>query len=71
MSDEDRAALIAHRDMILAVRDRVAKLVQEGKSAEETLAAHPTSEYDSKIPQAQETSQRFVGQLYAELKPAK
>ena len=67
----DRMALIAHRDMILAVRDRVAKLVQQGKSADETLAAHPTSDYDSKVPQAQETSARFVGQLYAELKPAK
>ena len=67
----DRMALIAHRDMILAIRDRVARLAQEGKSADETLAAHPTSDYDSKIPQAQETSQRFVGQLYAEVKPAK
>jgi glyoxylase-like metal-dependent hydrolase (beta-lactamase superfamily II) len=67
----DRMGLIAHRDMILAIRDRVAKLVHEGKSPEEALAAHPTSEYDSKIPQAKETSDRFVGQLYAELKPAK
>jgi cyclase len=67
----DRMALIAHRDMILAIRDRVDKLVQQGKSAEETLAAHPTSDYDSKVPQAQQTSERFVGQLYAELKQAK
>jgi cyclase len=67
----DRMALIAHRDMILAIRDRVDKLVQQGKSAEETLAAHPTSDYDSKVPQAQQTSERFVGQLYAELKPVK
>ena len=63
--------LIAHRDMILAIRDRVAKLVQQGKTAEETLAAHPTGDYDAKIPQAKETSDRFVGQLYAELKPTK
>jgi len=67
----DRMGLIAHRDMILAIRDRVEKLVQQGKSAEEALAAHPTSDYDSKIPQAQQTSERFVGQLYAELKPVK
>jgi glyoxylase-like metal-dependent hydrolase (beta-lactamase superfamily II) len=67
----DRMAVIAHRDMILAIRDRVAKLVQQGKTPEDTLAARPTSEYDSKIPQAKETSDRFVGQLYAELKPAK
>jgi cyclase len=67
----DRMAVIAHRDMILAIRDRVEKLVQQGKSSEEAVAAHPTSDYDTKVPQAQETSQRFVGQLYAELKPAK
>ncbi|HXA63891.1 MAG TPA: MBL fold metallo-hydrolase [Bryobacteraceae bacterium] len=67
----DRMGLIAHRDMILAIRDRVAKLVHEGKTPEETLAAHPTGDYDSKVPQAKETSDRFVGQLYAELKPAK
>jgi cyclase len=67
----DRAAVIAHRDMILAIRDRVAQLVQQGKTAEEVLAVHPTSDYDAKIPTAAQSSDRFVGQLYAELKPAK
>lgn len=67
----DRMAIIAHRDMILAMRDRVAKLVEQGKTSEETLAAHPSSDYDSRVPQAKETSDRFVGQLYAELKSAK
>jgi glyoxylase-like metal-dependent hydrolase (beta-lactamase superfamily II) len=63
----DRAALIAHRDMILAIRDKVAALVNEGKSVDEVLAAKPTSDYDS-IPNASTTSERFVRQLYAELK---
>jgi cyclase len=67
----DRAAVIAHRDMILAVRDRVAELVKQGKSPEEVLATHPTSEFDSKVPMVAGSSDRFVGQLYAELKPAK
>ncbi len=35
----DRAALIAHRDMILAIRDKVAAMVQEGKTVDEVLAA--------------------------------
>ena len=43
----DRAALIAHRDMILAIRDKVAALVQQGKTVDEVLAAKPTSDYDS------------------------
>jgi cyclase len=63
----DRAALIAHRDMILVVRDKVAALVQQGKSVDEVLAAKPTSDFDS-IPNASTTSERFVRQLYAELK---
>ena len=67
----DRAAVIAHRDMILAVRDRVADLVKQGKSSDEVLAAHPTSEFDTKVPMVAGSSDRFVGQLYAELKPAK
>lgn len=67
----DRAAVIAHRDMILAIRDRVAQMVQQGKTAEEVLAAHPTSDYDARIPQAAQTADRFVGQVYAEIKSAK
>lgn len=63
----DRAALIAHRDMILAIRDKVATLVDQGKTVDEVLAAKPTSDYDS-IPNASTTSERFVRQLYAELK---
>lgn len=63
----DRAAVIAHRDMILAIRDKVAELVKQGKSEDEVLAAKPTSGYDS-IPNASTTSERFVRQLYAELK---
>jgi glyoxylase-like metal-dependent hydrolase (beta-lactamase superfamily II) len=63
----DRAAVIAHRDMILSIRDKVAAMVHEGKTVEEVLAAKPTSDYDS-IPNASATSERFVGQLYAELK---
>src|SRR3984885_12522148 len=64
----DRAALTAHRDMILVVRDKVAALVQQGKSVDEVLAAKPTSDYDSIVPNASTTSERFVRQLYAELK---
>jgi cyclase len=63
----DRAALIAHRDMILAIRDKVAALVEQGKTVDEVLAAKPTSDFDS-IPNASTTSERFVRQLYAELK---
>jgi cyclase len=64
----DRAALTAHRDMILVVRDKVAVLVRQGKSEDEVLAAKPTADYDSIVPNSSTTSERFVRQLYAELK---
>ncbi len=67
----DRTAVMAHRDMILALRDRVQQLVAQGKSQDDVVAAKLTSSFDAQIPQAAATSDRFVGQLYAELKPRK
>ncbi len=66
-----RAEVMATRDMILAIRDRVAQMVAQGKTQDEVVAAHPTADYDAKVPNSKETSERFVTQLYAELKPAK
>src|SRR6185295_8136654 len=40
----DRAAVMAHRDMVLVVRDRVAKMIGEGKNAQQIIAAKPTSD---------------------------
>jgi cyclase len=67
----DKTAVAAHRDMVMAVRNRVAPLVREGKTQAEVLAAKPTSEYDARVPQAAQTSERFVNQLYAEIKGAR
>ena len=71
----DKTAVAAHRDVIIGVRDRVAKLMQEGKTSEEIVAAHPTSEFDAKVapaaPNGEKNGDRFVGQLYAELKQNK
>jgi cyclase len=71
----DRSAVQAHRDMILGVRNEVAKLMQQGKSADDVVAAHPTSTFDASVPPAapngDKNADRFVGQLYAELKPMK
>jgi len=63
----DRAAVIAHRDMILVIRDRVAQMIKDGKNAQQIVAAKPTADYESKIEQVGTTADRFVNQLYAEL----
>ena len=63
----DRTGVAAHRDVIMGVRDRVATLIKEGKSEQEIVAAKPTAAFDARVPTAA-NSDRFVGQVYAELK---
>lgn len=67
----DRNGLIAHRDMIIAIRDKIAPMVAQGKTLQEVVAAKPTADYDSKVPGVGTTGERFIGQVYAELKAAK
>lgn len=43
-----KADLQAYRDMLVTVRDRIAKLMAEGKSGEEIVAAKPTADLDEK-----------------------
>ena len=64
----DRSAVIAQRAMIVAVRDKVAALVRDGKTLEQVVAAKPTADFDGKVQQPGTTADRFVSQLYAELK---
>lgn len=42
----DKAALTKYRDVMVTVRERVAKLKSSGKSVEEVIAAKPSAEYD-------------------------
>src|ERR1700689_5293846 len=64
----DRNGLIAHRDMIIAIRDKIAPMVSQGKTLEQVIAAKPTAAYDAKVPGVGTTGERFIGQVYAELK---
>lgn len=67
----DRNGLMAHRDMIIAIRDKIAPMVAQGKTLQEVVAAKPTADYDSKVPGVGTTGERFIGQVYAELKAGK
>jgi len=64
----DRNAVVAHRDMALAVRDRVARQIEQGKSEDEVVAAKVTADLDAKMQEVGTTGERFVRQVYAELK---
>jgi len=64
----DRNALIAQRDLVIAVRDKVAPMVRQGRTVEEVLAAKLTAPYEEKVPQGAQTAEQFIRWLYAELK---
>jgi cyclase len=64
----DRTAVMAHRDIVLTVRDRIAPLVTQGKSEDEVVAAKVTADLDAKIQQVGTTGERFVRQVYQEVK---
>ena len=64
----DRNAVMAHRDVVMGVQRKVAELVKQGKSEQEVVAAKPAAEFNSRIKDAGITEDRFVGQVYAELK---
>src|SRR5580704_11381132 len=44
----NRSELKDYRDMLVAIRDRVATLKKQGQSLQETIAANPTAAYDAK-----------------------
>jgi glyoxylase-like metal-dependent hydrolase (beta-lactamase superfamily II) len=65
----DKGAVMAHKEMMMAVRDKVQALVRQNKTQDEVIAAKPTAEFDAKVTGATPaTADRFVGQLYQELK---
>ena len=64
----NRAAVVAHRDMAMTVRDRVAKLLSEGRDVEQVVAAKPTADFDERVGNAAQSADRFVQQVYAELR---
>jgi cyclase len=64
----DKNAVAAHRDMVIAIRDNVARLVQQGMTVEQVTAAKPTATYDARVPGIGTTGDRFVAQVYAEVK---
>ena len=64
----NRSAVTTHRDMVMTVRDRVAKLVGEGKSEDDVVAAKVLADFDAKIDQAGTTGERFVRQVYQDVK---
>jgi len=66
----NKADLTAFHDMLVVVRDRVAKLVKAGKSQDEVVAARPTKEFEEKYGGASFNAGQWIGRAYVDQKIA-
>jgi glyoxylase-like metal-dependent hydrolase (beta-lactamase superfamily II) len=60
----NRTDLSAYGDMLVAIRDNVARLKQQGRSLEETIGAKPTAAFDAKWGQFLITPALFTRLVY-------
>ena len=63
----DKAALVEYRTMLITARDRMAKLVKEGKSEDEVVAAKPFADLDAKWAPTDLASKNFIRVVYHSL----
>jgi cyclase len=63
----DKAALMEYRTMLISAHDRMAKLVREGKSEDEVVAAKPFADFDAKWAPTELASKNFVRVVYHSL----
>jgi hypothetical protein len=59
--------LKAYRDMIVAVRDRVQRMVSDGRTVNEVLAAHPSADFDEQFGRGRVSPEAFVREIYTAL----
>jgi cyclase len=68
----DKAALVEYRTMLVTARDRMAKLVKDGKSEDDVVAAKPFADLDAKWAPTELASKNFIRVVWHSLadKPA-
>jgi cyclase len=63
----DKAALVAYRTMLVTARDRMDKLVKDGKSEDNVQAAKPFADLDAKWAPSDQASKNFIRVVYHSL----
>jgi len=63
-----KADFQAYHDMLVIIRDRVAKLKSEGKTSDQAIAAKPLADLQAKVGQTAQASDNVVRAVYASLK---
>jgi len=71
----NRTDIVPYRDMILDIQAKVQRMIREGKSEQEVVAAKLTAPYDAKVPggllsagATGTSADRFVRMVYSQLK---
>jgi glyoxylase-like metal-dependent hydrolase (beta-lactamase superfamily II) len=67
----NRAALVAHRDLIVTVRDRVSQAIREGKTLEQIRDSKPTADFDASVGGNPAFIVGFIDALFNELSAAR
>ena len=65
----DKTKLVEYRAMLVTSRDRIAKLIKEGKSEDDAVAAKPCADFDSKLGMNDQQSKNWIRVVYNSLKP--
>lgn len=63
----DKAALLEYRTMLVTARDRMAKLVKDGKSEDDVVAAKPFADLDAKWAPNESAAKNFIRVVYHSL----
>ena len=64
----DKAGLMTYRAMLATARERVAKLIKDGKSLDDAVAAKPLTDIEQKLGANEKQSGDFVRLIYQSLK---
>lgn len=63
-----KAQLVEYRTMLVTARDRMAKLIAEGKSLDDVYAAKPYADFDAKFSANEQMAKNFMRVVYSSLK---
>ena len=63
-----KAELVAYRDVLAKIRDRVAALIKQGKTKEQVIAAKPSAEWDATWGTGFMKADVFLGIVYESMK---
>ena len=63
------ADILAFRDMLVTMQNRVRALVQSGRTADQVVAAHPSAEFDGRYGHGRVSADAFVREIYRAVAP--